>query len=510
MSARSGHPLDTFDALLAEHKPFGDSGYLREQLEVRYIQRLEKLASPIPIAGELVRALGDTPAHARYRILGDPVVRHAIQQALRQVVRGTQDGMPLADCEEVFRGAIRQLQEGKGIPPLEAGLPGASRLGTGSFDGWIWSEAHDDDVFGRTFRTLLRDHFRGEQLCTPSAEDATRLAKGAELLGELLPLSARGALSHAHVVVPFVGQKASYSEFRVCGTVGINREMLHNPWWVAEHLLHEALHHKLYDFRHTHSLLARDLSPGANTSTAKAATVYSIWNVGGAGGENRWDTFRAVAAFHVYVHLALLCLQAERRKAELVGRFGSPSEPLPGFLFWRDAFERAQYLGREIRGSCWHELGPAGRLLIDWLSSILGKLDVAPPPSDSVYLRLLLERYVIEASRLAGRKLSPEGTAELAKLVREEEETLRRVLSATSAGPVEFDRLSEASDPRPEEGAEGVFFRFRSQAAKTLRSLSPDGYGLRSPSGGDSSALEEMIQKMMERSSERLIPLLDG
>jgi hypothetical protein len=150
--------------------------------------------------------------------------------------------------------------------------------------------------------------------------------------------------------------------------------MLRNPWWVADRLLHESLHQKLYDFRQTHSLLASDLAPQSALSKEPAATVRCIWNAGGWGGSNDWDTFRAIAAFHVYVHLAVFCAQAERRRAELLARFGAPDASFPTMTGRREAIERAQYLGREIRKSCWQELGPAGRLLVEWLSIILNSI----------------------------------------------------------------------------------------------------------------------------------------
>jgi hypothetical protein len=503
------HHLDAYDAHLAEYRPFGDSDYLHEQLQIRYKHRLEKLSAYLRVAGELSRALDQAEPHARYRTVGDPVVRHTIQQALRRVMKGAQDGMLLAECEDVFRETLRLLQEGRCCGPLESDLDEVSRLGPEPHHGWIWSEEHRDDEFGRLFRKIIRDNFPSERSCTASAEDVARLANGAKLLGALLPRSSRSALSHVHVIIPFEGQKASCSEFRVGGAICMNRELLHNPWWVAEHLLHESLHQKLYDFRHTHSLLARDLSPQLSASP-ESAPIYSIWNAGGADRSNHWDTFRGIAAFHVYVHLALFCLQAERRKAELADQFGAPEGPLPALIHWHEAFERAQCLGRQLKESAWQEIGPAGRQLIDWLTSILTAIDAAPPPADSVYLHLLLERYLIEATTIASKKLSPELTTELRKLSQEEAETVRRVLTAVDAAPPDLDRLDEAALRRSDEGAEAAFFRFRNHVAKTLQTLSPDGYGLRRPSTGDSTSLGQSVQTMVEKSSQQLIHLLEG
>ena len=264
---------------------------------------------------------------------------------------------------------------------------------------------------------------------------SARLAKGARLLGALLPSCSRSVLGHTHVVVvvPHAGgwtRKGSCSDFRIGGTIFVNREMLHNPWWVADRLLHESLHQKLYDFRQTHSLLAGDLAPESSAPKGNAAAVHAIWNPGGETRSNCWDTFRAVAAFHVYVHLAVFCAQAERRKEDLVKRFGETEASFPTMTKRREALERAQYLGRNIRGSCWQELGPAGRLLVDWLMAVLNAIDPTPPPPDSPYMHLLLHRYLMEALMLVNEKRSPEHTAHLPQLIDEEAGTMRRVLSA--------------------------------------------------------------------------------
>jgi hypothetical protein len=512
---RSSHPLDVLDALLAQHRPFGDSDYLHEQLQVRYKHRLERVAAVLPVAGDLTRALDQADRTTRYRVVGDPVVRHTIQQALCHVVNGTQDGLSLAECEDAFRETIRHLGDGKRGGPLESGVGTIRRLGAKPFHGWTWSEEHCDDVFGRVFRRMVHDNFQGEPLCTPSGADVARLAKGAELLGAILPLCSRSVLGHSHVVVlvPHVGtwtQKGSCSEFRVGGTIFLNREMLHNPWWVADRLLHESLHQKLYDFRQTHSLLARDLAPESSFSKERAATVYCIWNEGGSARSNHWDTFRAIAAFHVYVHLAVFCAQAERRKAELVERFGAPDASFPTMTSRREALQRAHYLGREIKGSCWQELGPAGRLLVEWLTAILNAIDRAPPPPRSSYIHLLLHRYVTEAILVAKRRPSPELTTGLAGLIHDEAATMRRVLSAIDAGGPDMDRLDDAQVRPADVAVEAAFLRFRTLVAETLRKLSPDGYGLRLPSSANPKGLEAMIQTMVEQSSRELMALLDG
>jgi len=535
-ASSNGHSVDVFDELLTRQRPFGDSEYLIEQLHARYRQRLGKISSLLPVAGSLSSALEMATPLRQYRTMGDPVVRHAVHQALRHASNGDQGGHPplgqpgklasppppsadgwaLDDCEEVLRETLGHLESAhREGGPLESGGVGLRRLGRQPGDGSIWSEEHGDDLFGRSFRKIVHDNFQGEPLCTPSAADLARLAKGAELLGVLMPLSARSVLSHMHlaVIVPHTGgwkRKGSCSEYMISGTIFLNREMLRNPWWVAEHLLHEALHQKLYDFRHTHSLLMEDLSPEP-PSLENAATVHSIWNVGGATGSSGWDTFRAVAAFHVYVHLAVLCVQIERRKGELLKRFGPADAPGPAMTQRREAFERAQYLGRHIKQACWQELGPAGRMLVAWLTSILNALDPAPPPSDTRYLHLVLNRYMAEATLLANRELSPEVDTRLAKLADDEAGTIRRVLIALHPDGPAIDRLNDAVARRQDEGTGVAFLRFRRCVTGILHVLSPDGYGLRHGSSAEpTAASDEMVCAMVDGSSQQLTSLLDG
>ncbi|GHE15215.1 hypothetical protein [Streptomyces alanosinicus] len=114
------------------------------------------------------------------------------------------------------------------------------------------------------------------------------LRQGSQLLHERLPLTTRGALSHTHLVGVTSGTdawagKSSTSQFTVVGIFFLNRKLLRNPWWVAEHLLHEALHQKLYDFCHAHSRLVRDLDDSPN-APADVRRVVSLWNAPGLNG----------------------------------------------------------------------------------------------------------------------------------------------------------------------------------------------------------------------------------
>ncbi len=511
---QTDRPVDLLDEIVAKHRPFADSAYLQEQLHARYAHRLLKISEEVPAAGALMRALAKTDGHTQYATFGDPVLRHTIQQTLRRIVAKAVDTLPPDVCEGVFRATLQHLEDGKAGSPTEGGNRASDRLGPEPCHGWIWSEQHADDVFGRVFRRMVHDNYRGDPVCSPDDADVSKLKEGRALLETVLPSCSRSVLSHAHVIVivPNIGswtQTGSCSEFALSGMIFMNREMLSNPWWVAEHLLHEALHQKLYDFRHTHSLLARDLSPHTYPCTEKAE-VRPIWNAARVPGSDRWDTFRALAAFHVYVYLAVFSVLAERRRGELVARFGGPDALEPAVTTKRDALERSHYLGKQLRENCWQELGQAGRLLVDWLFSLLCAIDASPPPAESLFLRQLLNRYLTEAVILS-RKSHVDVSARTDPIVSTEAEAVRGVIRATTGSEADVNRLNVASVRREEEEPGVAFLRFRSAAAGILLSLSSDGYGFRRAplaNGATVEALENTVRSMIERSSEKLASAL--
>ena len=345
--------LGAIEEALARQKPFGDSDYIREQLELTLKRRLDRISAHLPIAGQLLEAFASADDYTRYRIVGNTVIRCAVQQTHTQVETNEKYGLPIQECEEVFEATLRHLQSGKSGSPFENGSTRLQRLGPEPYHGWIWNEEYPDDVFGRCFREILKKEY-GESLCTIDEDELAMLRKGERLLNALLPSLAPSALGHTHLVgcfsdVGFWKGKISSSQIRMGGIIHLNRQILPAPWCVAEHLLHESLHQKLYDFRHGHTLL--------ETEYSSSPKVCSLWNAGELNKANYWDTHRAFAAFHVYVQLSLLALVAEKRAAELEEEYG----PYRGLIDSRKALERARYLGEKLKDLCSDELGLAGR-----------------------------------------------------------------------------------------------------------------------------------------------------
>jgi hypothetical protein len=256
--------LGAIEEALAGHQAFGDSAYIRDQLEVVFKRRLERVSMQLPVAGQLLEAFGRADDYTRYRIAGNTVIRCAVQHAHTQLESNTRYGLPVEECEKVFEATSCHLHTGKSGTPFENGSMHLHRLGPEPHHGWIWSEEYPDDVFGRSFRHILKVEY-GESLCSINGDELEMLRRGEQLLQELLPSLARSALGHAHQIgcfpdVGFWKGKVSSSQIRMGGTIFLNRQLLMNPWCTAEHLLHESLHQKLYDYRHGHSLLNPDPS----------------------------------------------------------------------------------------------------------------------------------------------------------------------------------------------------------------------------------------------------------
>ncbi|WCD91288.1 hypothetical protein KPP03845_200249 (plasmid) [Streptomyces xanthophaeus] len=496
--------LNAFDTALSR-KPFGDSAYVREQMHLTFKRRLESLSSSVPDARHLLTALQQATPQTEYRTLGDPLLRRAVQHLLTPEVVGPRRNLLSPQLSaQVIEAVAQHVETGAANGPLQGDSVDTQWLDDPSSTPWIWSPGQDHGFVGETFTRFIEQQF-GAGLAQPSESDLAVLRQGFQLLDELMPLTSRGALSHTHLIGLTPGTdtwagKASSSQFTVVGIIFLNRKLLQNPWWVAEHLLHEALHQKLYDFRHAHSLLARDLDDSPN-APADVSRVVSLWNVPGLDGNNRWDVHRAMAAFHVYVHLALLCSLAEQHAPRLRDVYGPLDAPKP-MTESRKAFERAHYLAESLRAECWDELGLAGRRMVDWLNAVLDAMDQSPPPAGS-FLHLVLDRYLKEARRLRGATVTDDLATTLAVLGQSEAEAFREVLSAIGAKD-HLDTHTADPTPRPGRDHQATFTQQRHHIAGTLLQLAPNGYSLDSLCQRPGPSVDEMVRVMVEASSHQL------
>ena len=97
-----------------------------------------------------------------------------------------------------------------------------------------------------------------------------------------------------------------------------------------------------------------------------APTIRAIWR------KEDWSTFRAWAAFHVYVHLAFFFARVERMEGPLAGDFGTP--PVSDDLGLEEALGRAGHLGEELAAHAERIFDSHGRMFFAWMQRMLSSL----------------------------------------------------------------------------------------------------------------------------------------
>jgi predicted O-methyltransferase YrrM len=492
--------LGAIERALVAHPAFGENRYIFERLLVSLTYRLERLAGHSGAARDLLDALDAAGSDGLEHVLGDTVVRCAILHAHIQLETPAPSpyALPVEDCEGVFTATARHVREGKRETPLSDGS--LSRLGPDADHPWLWSDEHPADVFGRCLRYLIKQRYNAIPVAPTDAEQA-QLTRGIELLEELLPDLAPSALHHVHAValVPDAGRwtnVSSASQFDLGGTIFLGRSSI-TPWWTAEHVLHEALHHKLYDFRHGHTLLALDVADGA------PPPVCALWNPPRLHKANRWHVHRVFAAFHVYAHLTLFAMVAEQREAELSGEYGPVRETVGS----RRAFERAWYLGERLKEDCWELLGTAGRQMVEWLLAALEFMNPSSPPSGAD-IHLYLDRYVRESREAEGAfrdaRSDPALAERLAPLAQDEVDAARALL-ATIGAHEPLNRFESAAESCANGDLGARFPQLRLLIAETLSDAAHDRYRLTELGEHD-----ERLRALVEDGSVRLHPLLAG
>ncbi len=491
--ALSIEELNRLQELVAWQLPFGDSTYVLRHLRECLMDRLERAASGYVSASNLIAATAGHDEDHLDRLFADTTLRCAIVQAHEETVAVRHDAIPTIDCDAIFAAAARFLESASTFrSPIQDGS--LQPIGQRSYHGLVWSADHAYDAFGRAFRSLITRQYRALPI-TPSETQLEQLRVGAELLDELLPDLGPSAMAHAQIVtiVPSAGSftgVGSSSQFHLGGVVFLS-DHVDNPWWVAEHLLHESLHQKLYDFRHAHSLVHLGYAEGGNRP------VTTPWNASRLLGKNRWNELRVYAGFHVYVHLVILSLIAQRRSRELVEQYG----PFQGMIHSRRAAARASYLESQLRECCWDKLDGGGRAMLEWLGRVLSVVNPDPNGMGSV-LTHALDLYRREAQglqrSLGSQFEAVEGMSALDALAMEDVAETRAILQDVGAS-VEMKRL----DDRLNCDGTGTHTRaypfIRSLIADSLERSTIDGYWLSADRSMDARACA-----MVERSSDQL------
>jgi hypothetical protein len=211
-------------------------------------------------------------------------------------------------------------------------------------------------------------------LRVPDLAQRSRLDSAFSLLSELLPLTTRDAARHATLVALAEAhtqdaEMGSGTARSVPGLVFMSKREMRSVWTLAEALLHELTHCKLFDLYLGRRIFRSDYD------VRNAATIRSPWNVHTEYQSNEWPFDQALAAYHVYVHLAALSARITAIGIEeLEARYGPRcfNESL------LDAAARARYLGAQLVRHAEAHLSDDGAKLVAWLGETL---DVIAPPT---------------------------------------------------------------------------------------------------------------------------------
>jgi len=486
--------VDLLEVELAQH-PFGDTIYLTKRLHDSYENRLQTLADRMPIAGSFLECLNRAGPDAWYYAMGNTVVRCAVDHALRAFGPNARPGLSVGECEEVLRAMMGQIES---MGDSAVGSEFLDRLERDGLQNAMWSEQSSEDAIMRHFRTLVTDALQ-IRLCAPDDDERAVFKQGLRLLRELLPEISNSALRHVHAVAVFAAEgpmagSASSSDINLSGTIFLNRNKLRNPWVVAEHVFHEALHQQLYDFHQGHTMLL--------PNPVSTHTVCSLWNLPTSIGDNHWGTWRTINAFHVYVHLTLLATVAEQRAVELEQIYGPVAS-----IGRRTANARAHYLGDQLRAVCWDELTKAGKRWVERFGAVLEVIDLSPPPPGAD-LHLLLDRYWTEAhmvvslsDRVGSR---PGAVQQLVDLVDEEVSCIRLALQDLECQH-EVDEFDSAVAVLAGLDPIQRCCKVRTLIVDTILAVSPNGgYTL-----SEAQIPDRMIKDRIDQSSEVLRTLLE-
>lgn len=274
------------------------------------------------------------PELARERFLLHPVARLEVQDAFDALCRGER---PLArGRRELLRTCARSVarQTGDHLPPFwgpPTTGPVAARLA-----------AQIAEVLQATADGGTGGH--------PVGVDRHEVLDAAgALLNRTVPALWGSARRHVQLAVlvaeaPF----ASGSQRRLPGTVLLSTDLLRDPALVAEGLLHEALHHKLYALY----LQGPVLPPGYDAGASPR--LQPPWHRTPSPGAG-WPVDNVLAAMHVYLHLAVLRARWGRESYLDVG---------PPYA---SALSRAVYLAAALRTELAGLLGDKGTDLVEWL-----------------------------------------------------------------------------------------------------------------------------------------------
>lgn len=383
---------DSLERAWTNNAPFGDWRYIRQRVIESVSRRLELSQRLFPQAApvlERIRALDDATAA---RVLEHPFLRSAVFAATQHLKHswGIITHEQVEQCLEQLGALLVGGWKGGKLSSLSL-LMKENYEDEARHPLWQWTGEEGDGTLTDITPALFLKQSPNYVSHHPTEEESRNLRQGIALLRKLLPILTPSILRHIDVIAlistePARGEAGppgdsplSTDPFISCstdtspGVVFVNPSVLTNPWYIAEIILHEGLHSKLYDVMATHNLHR------PNYAQEEAAKLHPLWHV----SSQSWDVQRSLFAMHVYAHLALFFQRVARNFDALAPRFG-PLHVIDARLSMRRSLDRAHFLGMKLAEVGTRDLGPAGHLLLAQLQEMLLVLDGAPVEGTSV------------------------------------------------------------------------------------------------------------------------------
>lgn len=368
------HYLTEVEYNLANAVPFASSAHALTCLHKVYAHRLHLLSFKSSAANAVHTAIAERPSGNQDVLFENPALRAAVNCLLRDdkdMSYSRQEAtLVLENLSAFLKHHTRSTVRDEGVLPLH---PESFQDVVPDHDVRLWSATGSDSG------TLLLSHIyaaheQGRTHIRPALpEEIDVMQQAVKILFTVTPLISQSALRHVRLIsladvadkqarLPFT----SFTVMDLPAALYLSPLALSSPLMAAEHLLHEALHVKWYDLRHTHSMMKK----GYRVTASR--TIDTPWNSPAFPDATTWQACRAVAAFHVYVYLtAFYGLVTESVSQGRLSPSYLGTHNLAGLL--ARSGQRASYLADAVE-SLVPELGAAGIRFVEWLRSCLARI----------------------------------------------------------------------------------------------------------------------------------------
>jgi len=259
--------------MLAHDTVFAQSEPLLAKIDATY-----SLLSDV-YRSELTYASDESPAH---KPSDDLVLRRWLDDRLA-LARGLEPG----NQHQLSFPLLRSLSSWRRAMTCVSGVWCATTVDLGD----EWERAHN-----ALFRAEMGTYDATLFLTSVSDDDLAILREAVSILKTTIPVVAQSTLSHTRAIYMVDGGASflSGTTRRLPRVAYIHRSGWVDPITLAELLLHESVHQKMYDLQVVYTLYEHSYD------LRRAPVIKPSWH----SDSEQWPFDRAFAAAHVYVHLS--------------------------------------------------------------------------------------------------------------------------------------------------------------------------------------------------------------